>query len=407
VNPDRDGAGRVTRAVCAAAEEVWAGLTEPDIVRKWWGELSHPFQPGSLSQLTLDDGDVHLLEIVELDPPRCLEFVRRLFGIDAKETIRWEITPKADGCLVTVSQTALEPDGDLRCAERAEWLFYTDRLEKCLKKESLPPARQAREFILGVDLPGSTASVRSHLTEYLKKGFDSPRDPFVEEYRATLSLRAGAESDDVQIAVGPADPTACSVSLELDHATWLSPTSARLHLRQRDQGTRFTIRHGGWTGIAFDDETRARQRARFARFWHKFFMRFTLVYARSWRIPTLSAVDLKRRMERPGLFVFDANRTTLWERGHVPQSVFVGQEDIPVDLLPADKNAELVFYCRDSMCLTAYLSAAQARTLGYPNTFVMEGGRAAWAKSGFPLVSNDGAVATDQEKPETFEAGES
>src|SRR5262249_46637363 len=118
---------------------------------------------------------------------------------------------------------------------------------------------------------------------------------------------------------------------------------------------------------------------------------------RSWRIPTLSAVDLKNRFDRPGLFVFDSNRTTLWERGHVPQSVFVGQEDIPVDLLPSDKNAELVFYCRDAMCLTAYLSAAQARTLGYPNTFVMEGGREAWANSGFPLVSKDGAVAGGQE----------
>jgi rhodanese-related sulfurtransferase len=73
--------------------------------------------------------------------------------------------------------------------------------------------------------------------------------------------------------------------------------------------------------------------------------------------------------------------------------------------LPADKNAELVFYCRDSMCLTAYLSAAQARTLGYPNSLVMEGGRAAWAKSGFPLVSQNGTAASDQEEPEAFETG--
>jgi len=406
VTDDADRFAPVTRAVRASAEEIWAALSDPDIVRKWWGELSSPFRLGRLSQLTLGDGDIHLLEIIALEPPRCLEFSRRLFGIGPKETMRWEIITKEDGCVVTLSDSALEAGGHCRDAERTEWRFYTDRLEKCLEKAPLPPVPQSREFVLSTDLPGSTASVRPHLAKYLQKMFDSPRDPFVEAYRATLSLRDGGEPDDLEIAVGPVDPAASSVSFELTHPTWLLPTSARLQLRQREQVTRLTIRHRGWAGIAFDDATRARQRARFARFWHKLFMRFTLAYARSWEIPTLSALDLKSRLGQQDVFVFDTNRTTLWERGHVPQSVFVGQEDIPIDRLPADKKAELVFYCRDSMCLTAYLSAAQARTLGYPNTFVMEGGRAAWAKSGFPLVSKNGTAAPDQEDPEAFETGE-
>jgi rhodanese-related sulfurtransferase len=405
VNYDGVRFAPVTRAVRAPANEVWAALSEPDMVRKWWGELSSPFRLGYLSQLTLGDGDVLLVEIIKLEPPRCLELGLRLFGIAPKQTIRWEIITKEDGCLVTVGDSALEPDGDRWDAERNEWLFYSERLQKCLEQAALPPVPQASEFILSTDLPGNTAAVRAHLAKYLGKILNSTHDPFVEPYRAALSLPDGAERDAIEIAVGPADPTACSVSLELDHASWLFPTSARLQLRQREQGTRLSIRHRGWAAIAFDDETRARQRARFAQFWHKFFMRFTLDYARSWQIPTLSAADLESRMGRPDVFVFDANRTTLWERGHLPRSVFVGQEDIPIDRLPADKNAELVFYCRDSMCLTAYLSAAQARTLGYPNSLVMEGGRAAWAKSGFPLVSQNGTAASDQEEPEAFETG--
>ena len=370
------------------------------------GRYLFPFRLGSLSQLTLGDGDVHLVEIIKLEPPRCLELGRRLFGIAPKETIRWEIITKEDGCLVTVSDTALEPDGDRRGAERTEWLFYTDRLEKCLEKAPLTPVPQAREFVLSTDLPGSTASVRAHLTEYLEKVFDSPRDPFVERYRATLSLRDGAELDDVEIAVGPADPTACSVSLELAHATWLFPTSARLHLRQRAQGTRLTIRHRGWAGIAFDDETRVRQRARFARFWHKLFMRFTLEYARSWQIPTLSAVDLKSRMGRRDVFVFDANRTTRGSEGTFRSPSSSGRRTSRSTDCPSTRTRSWSFTAGNSMCLTAYLSAAQARTLGYPNTFVMEGGRAAWAKSGFPLVSRNGTAASDQEEPEAFGAGE-
>jgi rhodanese-related sulfurtransferase/uncharacterized protein YndB with AHSA1/START domain len=403
LNRDADRFAPVTRAVRATAEEIWAALTEPDAVGKWWGEISAPFQRGHLSQLTLGDGDVHLLEIIELKPPRHLELGRRLFGIGPKELICWQISAKEDGCLVTVSHGALDPETDREAVEPAEWVLYTDRLEKWLEKAPLALVPRTREFVLSADLPGDAASVRAHLMEHLAKVFESSRGSFGGSYQASPLLDDCGEPKDFQITLGPAD--ACSVLLDVAHATWVVPTTARLHLRQREQGTRLTVQHGGWAAISFDDETRTRQRARFARFWHRFFVHFTLQYARSWQIPTLSAVDLQSRMPRQDVFVFDTNRTSLWERGHVPQSIFVGQEDIPIDRLPGDKNAELVFYCRDAMCLTAYLSAAQARTLGYPNTFVMKGGRAAWAKSGFPLVSTNGMAASDQDDPEAFDAG--
>lgn len=395
---------RVTIAIRSSAEEIWKALTEPDIVRKWWGEISPPFRVGRLSQLAVGDGDLYALEIVRLEPPYHLEYGRRLFGIGAKETIRWIISAKEGGCLINVSYTVPELDGDRRCAWHEEWIDHTDRLEKCLKNESLRPSPRLRELIISTELPGGITSVRSYLSEYLKKVFGLFRNPFYEKDETTLSVRDGAEPNDVRIVTGRGDSTACSVSLELSHSTWLYPTSAHLYLRQRPQGTKLTIRHRGWEGTAFDDEDRKRQRARFARFWHRFFLRFTLEYARSWRIPTLSPADLKSRMERSRLFVYDANRTTLWERGHVPEAVFVGQEDIPLDRLPSNKHTELVFYCRDSACLTAYLSAAKARTLGYPNTFVMEGGREAWTESGFPLVSENNAGTPVREEPDTYGA---
>jgi rhodanese-related sulfurtransferase/uncharacterized protein YndB with AHSA1/START domain len=400
VEPDP---GRVTRAIRASAEEVWAALTEPGMVRGWLGEISPGFRVGRLSQLTIGDGDLHALEIFRMEPPHRLSYGRRRFGIDVRETIGWEVAQGSDGCLVTVCYSAPELDDDRRSAEHEEWLFHTDRLEKYLAAAPLPPAPPDREFIISTNLPGSAETVRTHLTPYLEKVLGVPMDASAGEYRATLSLGDGVEPGDIQVA-GRADLVTLSECLQLDHPTWHCPTSARLILRQRGQGARLTIRHRGWEGTAFDDAGRVRQRRQFARFWHGFLLRFTLGYARSWQIPTLSAADLRVRMERPEVFVFDANRVTLWERGHLPQAVFVGQEDIPVDRLPSDKDAELVFYCRDTMCLTAYLSAAQARTLGYPNTFVMEGGRQAWAESGFPLVPEDGADVVAPRQPDAFGA---
>jgi rhodanese-related sulfurtransferase/uncharacterized protein YndB with AHSA1/START domain len=389
VTPDRDPARTVTRAIRAPADEAWAALTESGIVRKWLGEISPGFRVGRLSQLQIADGDLYALEIFQMEPPHRLTYGRRRFGIDVKEKIDWQVAARAGGCLVTVSYSAPDLEDDRWPAEREEWLFHTSRLEKYLTSAPLPPAPPDRELVLRTDLPGDRESVWERLCAYLNSVFDGPRND-AGEYRATLPWRDGLEPSEVR-AVVRADPAASAISLELDRATWLSATSALIVLRQRAQGTRLSIRHRGWEGTAFDDETRAGQRKRFAAFWHRFLLRFTLEYARSWQIPTLSAADLKARMELPEVFVFDANRATLWERGHVPRAVFVGQEDIPLDRLPPDKDAELVFYCRDTMCLTAYLSAAQARTLGYRSTFVMEGGRKAWAESGFSLVPENGA----------------
>jgi rhodanese-related sulfurtransferase/uncharacterized protein YndB with AHSA1/START domain len=364
------------RAVRASADEVWAALSEPARIRQWWGRLDPAFRAGKLSQLDLGDGDVYALEVLRLEPPHRLEFRRRLLGIDSTETIRWQITPTG-GCLVAVTWSAPGADDDARSAGREEWRSVTERLERFLAGDTLPPAPRDREFVLGTELPGSPESVRTHLEDFLAARFAD-----------------GTILGDVRLRFTAAG----QLTVELEHDDWAAPTSARIVVLDRGQGTKLVVRHRGWAATAYDGGERGRQRARFADFWHQLLLRFTLAYARSWRIPTLTAVDLNGRMAKPELFVFDANRSTLWERGHLPRAVFIGPEDIPLDRLPADKDAELVFYCRDSRCLTAYLSAARARTLGYPNTYVMEGGREAWADAGLPLVPENDAGVIEREK---------
>jgi uncharacterized protein YndB with AHSA1/START domain/rhodanese-related sulfurtransferase len=374
---------RLTRSIGAPAQDVWAALTDPAMLRDWLGEVSPRYEVGKLSRLDPGDGDRYALEIFAMEPPHRLSHGRRRFDIDVKERISWDIAEHKDGSLVTVSYSAPELDDDARSAQHSEWLFHTRRLEKYLAAEPLPPIPPDREFLLSIDLPGDAAAIKAPLDAFLDKSLGT-----------TLSL-----SEEGEITITSAsEPDGLSIALELDHPRWHSPMPAWITLRQRSQGTRLTIRHRGWEGAASDDETRLRLRRRFARFWHLLLLRFTLGYARSWQIPTLSAVEVRERMERPGLIVLDANRVTLWERGHVPQAVFVGQEDIPSGRLPDDRDTDLVFYCRDTMCLTAYLTAAQARTLGYEHTFVMKGGRQAWAESGFPLIAENGAEVLSPEQ---------
>lgn len=358
--------GSETRAVPVPADRVWAALTEPAALREWAGDLDRPLHEGRLSRLDRGDGDVEVLEVIRLAAPQQLSYRRRLFGIDVKETIRWAVTPAPGGCLVGVGWSGPQAVDDRPDGEFEQWHAELDRLESYLAGEPMPQRPAGREFRLGTDLPGEPSAVRSRFAEFLATV------PAVGD--VTLRVLTGER-----------------LTVVFEHPQWPLPATARVAVLARGQGTRLVVRHRGWGATAYDEGSRRRNRARFAAAWHRLLLRFTLAYAREWRIPTLTPADLDRRMGEPGLVVLDANRETLWERGHLPQAVFVGQEDLPLDRLPDDPAAELVFYCRDSMCLTAYLSAAKARTLGYRHTYVMEGGRQAWADAGLPLVPENAA----------------
>jgi uncharacterized protein YndB with AHSA1/START domain len=176
--------GRVTRAVPATAERIWAALTDPATVRRWWGELSPDLQVGQLSQLVLDNGDRYAVEVFRMRPPRLLEYGLRYFAIDVKEAVRWRIAPQDAGCLVTVEFVAPQRDDERRGAEHEEWRERTERLETFLAGRPVPPGTPDRELILSTDLPGDVASVRAHLAQFLDGRF-----------AGTLTVRDGAEPD--------------------------------------------------------------------------------------------------------------------------------------------------------------------------------------------------------------------
>jgi rhodanese-related sulfurtransferase len=62
-------------------------------------------------------------------------------------------------------------------------------------------------------------------------------------------------------------------------------------------------------------------------------------------IPDLSIDEVARRLGTPDFHVFDNNSRGRWKRSHVPGAVWIDPYEITAEMLPADKQATLVFYC--------------------------------------------------------------
>jgi len=66
--------------------------------------------------------------------------------------------------------------------------------------------------------------------------------------------------------------------------------------------------------------------------------------ARADDLPMLTVDEVEKLLGQPGVKIFDVNVPELWEKHHLPGSIFVGQKKLAA-LLPADRETRLVFYC--------------------------------------------------------------
>jgi uncharacterized protein YndB with AHSA1/START domain len=117
-----------------SVDEVWAAITEPDRMRKWWGEAElDPVVGGhfKLTWLNTDaEGNTAVMngEIVGLDPPRLFEVVGDIHG-----RLRFELDPHGDGCRLRFSATMEKRlDADMESSVLAGWATHLDILEHVL-----------------------------------------------------------------------------------------------------------------------------------------------------------------------------------------------------------------------------------------------------------------------------------
>jgi uncharacterized protein YndB with AHSA1/START domain len=114
---------RFERHLRHAPDRVWAALTDPAELERWFGPAEIDLRQGGT--ITLFKGADELFsrgEVTEVDPPRLLEHTSDVFGL-----LRWELEPEGDGTrLVFVATTAMGEEWLTRTL--AGWHAILDQL---------------------------------------------------------------------------------------------------------------------------------------------------------------------------------------------------------------------------------------------------------------------------------------
>ena len=82
--------------------------------------------------------------------------------------------------------------------------------------------------------------------------------------------------------------------------------------------------------------------------------------------------------------VFDVNARASWMSAHVPGARHLDPAGYQDSDLPSDRNAALVFYCSNPMCMKAPNAARRAKKMGYSNIHVMSAGISGWIAAKLP-----------------------
>jgi rhodanese-related sulfurtransferase len=90
----------------------------------------------------------------------------------------------------------------------------------------------------------------------------------------------------------------------------------------------------------------------------------------------LEVVELKK----PGLIIDARPKNTLYDTGHIPGAISMPMSrfDDMKHLLPADKNALIIYYCQGVKCALSHKAAYISEEMGYKNVKVYAKGYPEW-----------------------------
>ncbi len=101
----------------------------------------------------------------------------------------------------------------------------------------------------------------------------------------------------------------------------------------------------------------------------------------------VSVDELSGLIERREVAVFDNNGRERYEQGHIPGARWVSYDAVTPEVLGADRNARLVFYCASEQCHACHTAATRAIELGYQNVSILPAGIAGWTAASKPVVA--------------------
>lgn len=139
---------RFERRLPHPIDKVWHALTDPAALRHWFPQdVEWDLHLGAKVQFSFRPGEGYDSippfhgEVLEYDPPRVLAFS---WGPDS---LRWELRPDADGCLMIFTDTLGERGKAAR--DGAGWHVCLDTLESWLDGTQPPPADHWQRAHLG------------------------------------------------------------------------------------------------------------------------------------------------------------------------------------------------------------------------------------------------------------------
>ena len=111
--------------------------------------------------------------------------------------------------------------------------------------------------------------------------------------------------------------------------------------------------------------------------------------ARLMGLRTITPDQLHQLNQSETVTILDVNSLSSWIGARVPGARHLDPVDYKESELPADRNAPLVFYCSNPMCMKAPNAARRARKMGYVNVQVMSAGISGWLAANLPTESGE------------------
>lgn len=127
----------IERTYRVPVEEVWASLTEPERVAKWYGRIDGEQLPGTTIMITMtaEEGDpVEPVHIIDCRPPR--EFLIETAGMGDPWRLQIELE-ETNGVTTMTFKHHLADDLDAADVG-AGWEFYADRHHAAFHGNAMP-----------------------------------------------------------------------------------------------------------------------------------------------------------------------------------------------------------------------------------------------------------------------------
>ncbi|WP_041415808.1 rhodanese-like domain-containing protein [Shewanella halifaxensis] len=98
------------------------------------------------------------------------------------------------------------------------------------------------------------------------------------------------------------------------------------------------------------------------------------------QLHTISMMEAESLIGKEGVYFFDVNTLELWAEGYIPGAIYFNVKDWK-KLLPANKDALMVFYCANRLCNASEVAAHHTMKMGYTNVRQMPDGIYGWRLS--------------------------